>query len=82
MMQGGGLQVKDSVSSWPGTGIAVGLTMCHMTHTQNMVGHIRPGTEEGIPEQGTIPRPGCEGSLFPCKEMFQALMQGLKGFSH
>lgn len=44
-MQGDGLQVKDSV----------GLTRCRMTHKQNMVGHIRPGTEKDIPNKALCP---------------------------
>lgn len=34
--------------------------------------YSKPGTGTDIPSQGNKPSGGCEGSLFPRKEMFQA----------
>lgn len=50
----------------------MGLSRCRVTHTENKVAHIRPGTEGHIPEQGTVPSPDCAASFPPWEETSQA----------
>jgi len=68
------LQVNSILSPPTGNRYGVGTIWYHMTPVlkQNKEIHSKSGIGEDISKQTDMSSTGCEGSLFLCKEMFQA----------